>query len=167
MADSRFLVMGVEEVQIPDEMSIAAVLQASRRRKFLVLGDVHMSIEVDGVETGKVPKGVVVLVVAGMAGESGCVDPVIEMFVDRGAKNLHRDNETSIRMERIFKMAYLVVGYCNIVDDRLVRPGELEDNLVVQLLSDKHKPAVVVYHIEAGKDATLKLPKEPRNPFGL
>lgn len=64
--------------------------------------------------------------------------------------------------------AYLEVGYYNIVDGRLAQPGEMEDNLEVLLLSgDSHKPAEEVSHTEAGQDATLKLPKEPRNPCGL
>lgn len=68
----------------------------------------------------------------------------------------------------MFMLAYLVVEYHNIVDDRLAQPGEMEDNLVARLLSgDTHKPAEVVYRIEAGQDATLKLPKEPHNPSGL
>lgn len=78
-------------MQIRDEMGTAFVLRANRRRKFLVLEDVHMLIEVDDAGTGKVPRGAVVVAVAGMAVESGCVDPVIEMSVDRDAKNLrHR-----------------------------------------------------------------------------
>ena len=68
-----------------------AVLQASHRRKFLALEDVHMLIGDDGAGTGRVPRGVVE-VVAGMAEESGFVDPATEMFVDRGARDLlHRD----------------------------------------------------------------------------
>lgn len=68
-----------------------AVLQASHRRKFLVLGDVHMLIGDDGAGSGRVPKGAVEAV-AGMAAESGCVDLVTEMFEDKGARDLlHRD----------------------------------------------------------------------------
>lgn len=65
-------------------------------------------------------------------------------------------------------VAYLEVGYYNIVDDRLALPGEMEDNLVVLLLfADIHKPAEEVCHTEAEQDATLKLLREPRNPCGL
>lgn len=65
-------------------------------------------------------------------------------------------------------LPYLVAEYYNIVDDRLAQPGEMEDNLLaLLLLGDTHKPAEVVCHTEAGRDATLKLPKEPRNPSGL
>lgn len=69
----------------------------------------------------------------------------------------------------MFKFAYLAVECCNIVDDRLGQPpDELEDNLVARLLAgDIHKSVEMVFHIETGQDATLKLPKEPRNPFGL
>lgn len=87
---SRYLVKVVEEVRIQDGRG-SAVLRANRRPKFLTLEDVHMLIEDDGAGTDRVPKKVAVVVVAEMAGrrlESGCVDSVIETFVDRGAKDL-------------------------------------------------------------------------------
>lgn len=56
----------------------------------------------------------------------------------------------------------------NTVGDRLARPDEMEGTLVARLLSeDTHKAAEAVYHIEAGQDETLMLPKEPRNLCGL
>lgn len=90
--DSRILIVAgaVEAVQILAERG-AAVLQANHTRKSLVLADVHMSIGGDGARTGRVPR-VAVEVVAGRAEESGCVDPVTEMFVDRAARDLlHSD----------------------------------------------------------------------------
>lgn len=90
-SDSRFLVKVVEEVQIPGERG-TAVLRVNRRRKFLALEDDHMWIGDDGAGIGRVPKVVVVLAAAGMAGESGCVGLVTEMFADKAARDLrHKD----------------------------------------------------------------------------
>jgi hypothetical protein len=88
-SDSRFLVKVVEEVQIRGERG-TAVLRVNRRRKFLALEDDHMWTGDDGAGIGRVPKVVVVLAAAGMAGESGCVDLVTEMFADKAARDLRR-----------------------------------------------------------------------------
>lgn len=67
------------------------VPRVSHRRKFLVLEGVHMLIGDDGAGPGRVPMAVVEEV-AGMAAESGCVDPVTGMFVGTVAMDLpHSD----------------------------------------------------------------------------